>query len=152
MALCELWQSSIRIPDTVIVGKNGEIQWYLFYSKNTNSVLRKRSMSKTPQTLREAWGTQIKRPSQNAAPAAHLIARGGKAVVLRSTFDRICQDMQSQEECRAIIAAGNVRDGRSLDECGEESSAQDRLPRDMLSPGTHAIPNSQGSPLHHQTS
>ena len=106
-----LWQSPIRIPETIIFGEDGELMEWLFFSKHKNCILRKKYETTNVDDLQESWLHEdhvrhLHRDEQGNAPLGHMEAQGGRAVILRDTFERMLLDARKQQKRKTEIING----------------------------------------------
>ena len=112
-----LWRSPLRIPEACILGEDGELQEWLFYSKKHRCILRKSYENTTLENLERDWINDPvilrKLRSNEVVPVVHLEARGGRAVVLRDTLIRMVNDCKKQWDYRKKITSGKALLGKN---------------------------------------
>lgn len=86
------------------------MEW-LFFSKHKNCILRKKYETTNVDDLEESWLHEdhvrhLHRDEQGNAPLGHMEAQGGRAVILRDTFERMLLDARKQQKRKSEIING----------------------------------------------
>jgi hypothetical protein len=126
----KLWRSRIKLPEAIIVGKDGVIEQWLFFSKDARCLLRK-----AYDTLNDGKGhdrllQKFKPVSLNGdgAPCLHVIAPGGRAVFCRKGFKSAIQDLKEQHD---LLIEGLTSGGQSIQRTIESVDEQDLSSRSI---------------------
>jgi hypothetical protein len=104
-----LWQAPVRIPELAIFGEDGELEEWMFYSNEKRCILRKKYENATIEKLQEKWlrleahMQAMHRGTHSSQSCAHLEGRGGRAVILRDSFEKMMLDAQKQRDRKIEI-------------------------------------------------
>ena len=120
----KLWRSRVKLPESIIVGKDGSIEQWLFFSKASRCLMRK-----SHETLNNGNGHDLllekflpSSSTTTSSPAIHVLAPGGRAVFDHNGLQACMSDLKKQHN---ILIAGLNSGGKTIVRTSESVHEQD---------------------------
>ena len=122
LIFCKLWRSRVKLAETIIVGNDGVINTWLFWSKTARCLLRK-----SYDTLNDGQGHDlilskfIQPPESNSA--IHVLAPGGRAIFCGHGLIKCVDNLKKQH---GILTDALDEGGATIKRTPDSVQEQDR--------------------------